>query len=354
MPRPLRSSCDRCHSQKLKCPKEAGVPTCTRCLRAGTTCVFSPAGLSSRRTMLTPVHFDSDLNMQFDWPSLDLENALQTHPEVAQEFQLDATVRGFGQAEAVSQDPRSICVGQLAALAVEIDQVSLDLSSMLHVHLPKDRPIKDHHANFIHTITAQRSVEQLFTLAQRLTNIYPQALNVLFDKLEHPECQDPNCSHTAKLPSEVDQFFTTADDNQGEIDVFLFNLLVACHTKVLDVMGSVISCARTCIQITQASPEFDLLEPELHIPEVRVGSFVATDAAASTMQFALVIHIATVLLDFARKLGTQVLAATGHEGDSRERRLLKLQCELLEERAASRVELFEQVKAALIKIGLMK
>ena len=35
-----RSACDRCHGQKLRCPKSEHSTACTRCLRAGATCVF--------------------------------------------------------------------------------------------------------------------------------------------------------------------------------------------------------------------------------------------------------------------------------------------------------------------------
>lgn len=38
----LRAACDRCHSQKLRCPKPAGAEVCDRCQRAGRPCAFSP------------------------------------------------------------------------------------------------------------------------------------------------------------------------------------------------------------------------------------------------------------------------------------------------------------------------
>jgi len=50
----LRTACDRCHSQKLRCPRpskadsEKGDKTCNRCRRAGKICVFSKRGKSGR------------------------------------------------------------------------------------------------------------------------------------------------------------------------------------------------------------------------------------------------------------------------------------------------------------------
>jgi len=39
----LRSACDRCHSQKLRCPKRQDKNGCLRCHRAGARCTFSPS-----------------------------------------------------------------------------------------------------------------------------------------------------------------------------------------------------------------------------------------------------------------------------------------------------------------------
>lgn len=37
-----RLACDRCHSQKLRCPRRPGKDTCDRCHKARTSCIFSP------------------------------------------------------------------------------------------------------------------------------------------------------------------------------------------------------------------------------------------------------------------------------------------------------------------------
>ena len=38
----LRSACDRCHSQKLRCPKRPAAEVCDRCIKSGAPCIFSP------------------------------------------------------------------------------------------------------------------------------------------------------------------------------------------------------------------------------------------------------------------------------------------------------------------------
>ncbi|KAI1100818.1 hypothetical protein F4804DRAFT_344426 [Jackrogersella minutella] len=356
MPRPLRSSCDRCHSQKLKCPKQSGFATCSRCLKAGTSCVFSPAGLSSRRNMLTPVYLASDLNMnmQFDWPSLNLENSLETPPDTTQEELQPNLAQLAGQAEAdpASQDPRSNCVRQLTSLAVEVDRISQDLSSISRVHVSKNRPIREYHAKFTENNAHHLCVEQLFTQAQRLIDIYPQVLKILFDKPDTSKCQDLNCFHTVELPDELAELFIGIDDDQDEIDVFLFNILVSCHTKVVNTMGIVVSCARTCSQVTLASPSLD--EPGVQISEVRVGNFVATNSSASIMQTVLLIHFAEVLVDYAQQLNKRITNIVECETNNKQVGMLKLQCELLEEKAVSKMKLLTRVKNMFTILGCIK
>ncbi|KAI1475716.1 hypothetical protein K445DRAFT_8195 [Daldinia sp. EC12] len=345
MPRPLRSSCDRCHSQKLKCPKQSDVATCTRCLKAGAVCVFSPAGPSTRRALpassLTYSNGDLDMNMQFDWPplDLDLDDALFTPPEISQGSSSDRNVE---QAELAPQDPRSACVRFLTSLAGEIDRLSITLSSVSHIHVPKNRPTQEYHDKFIENSARSVCIEQLFTLAQSLTDTYPQILNVLFDRPDSPDCQDPNCFHRSQLPHDIEAFFSTPGESQNGIDTFLFNLLVSCHAKVVDAIGTIINCARTCTQITLSSPSF--AEPNVHIPEVRVGNFVATNTAASTMQVVLLIHIASVLVDYAQQLTKLVAAILESRQESKQAQMLKLQCEILEENSVSKMKLLEQVK----------
>lgn len=352
MPRPLRSSCDRCHTQKLKCPKQPGVTTCSRCLRAGTPCVFSPAGPIIRRNVSTPICLDGDLNMnmQFDWPSLNLENALATPPEITQELHTD-TNQLDGQG-AASQDPRSIRVRQLTDLAGKVDRLFQDLSSISRIHVPRNRPTMEYHATFIDNNARHLCFEHIFTHAQCLIDAYPQVLKILFDKSDLSQCQDPNCFHTVELPDELESFFSGTGHNQNDVDVFLFNLLVSCHTKILDVMGVIVDCARTCTQVTFSSP--DLAEPNVQIPEVRVGNFVATNSAAGTMQTALLVHVASVLVDCARRLSKQVSEIVEQERNSKQVQMLKLQCELLEEKATSEMKSLERVRGLFTDLFFMK
>ncbi|KAI2604357.1 uncharacterized protein GGS25DRAFT_507901 [Hypoxylon fragiforme] len=358
MSRPLRSSCDRCHSQKLKCPKEPGLFSCTRCLKAGSTCVFSPAGPSIRRANTpTTAFLDgslSSLDMQFDWSCPGPGNSLGADPPefIMNHSQPDVSQSAETEPDPVSQDPRSICVRQLTTLAAELDQVSLDLTSVLHIHIPQNELLEDGHAKLFGHFARRGFVDRLFILVQRLTEIYPQALELLFDTLNPPQCQDPDCFHTLKIPNELHELFSGLDDNQNEVDVFLFNLLVLCHGKVVDVMGSLILCARLCSLTTVASPS--LHQSGAHISEVRIGSFVANNSAASTMQVVLLIHLTSVLLDYSRQLSERTTKMVEHESNSKQGQVLLLQCQILEEKVVGKKKLLEKVKVWVAKPDIVK
>ncbi|KFZ16838.1 hypothetical protein V502_04870 [Pseudogymnoascus sp. VKM F-4520 (FW-2644)] len=50
---PIRIACERCHAQKLRCPRDdSNHGPCTRCQKAGAVCIFSPS-LRGRSTPST-------------------------------------------------------------------------------------------------------------------------------------------------------------------------------------------------------------------------------------------------------------------------------------------------------------
>ena len=104
----LRAACDRCHNQKLRCPKVSSSGTCGRCAKAQVQCSFSPfrqkkekkagsesikasmvsqlssleeristftangykppeSGSTKRKRGVTPVPTDTPLGMSYDW-----------------------------------------------------------------------------------------------------------------------------------------------------------------------------------------------------------------------------------------------------------------------------------------------
>lgn len=177
MPRPLRTSCDRCHSQKLKCPKQASSATCTICAKAGAVCVFSPAGVHVRRNPVThgdetglvlPQH-QIDFDMDLDWSTLEFNDHSTSIPTTQ--------VTTSHELEFPPPNPRAVCVEQLSKLALDIDRVCSLVPPDLSIHMPKDERAAGILALCAEKSSQRQSLEQLFASAQRLMDLYPSTMN---------------------------------------------------------------------------------------------------------------------------------------------------------------------------------
>ncbi|KAI0436285.1 hypothetical protein F4803DRAFT_240486 [Xylaria telfairii] len=369
MPRPLRSSCDRCHAQKLKCPKEPGSASCSRCLKAGSHCVFSPAGPAWRRSSANIAcqsnallqhnsQGDGNLDLLLDWPPLldigDLSvhtNADYVSPPVS-----DPTPDVTPQDDATTQDPRSACVRELSAIAVKIHDVAVELSPVASIHLSKGDDLEKFYAQRVIHISHARCIEQLFTLAQRLIDLYPDVLRLLTDGA-HPrlgqDCADPDCFHNSAMMDEFADVFDEKDPTRSSIDTFLLKLLAACHDKTSDVLDYIVVATKFCAKVTAASPA--LVQPRLHIPELRVGNFVASSTSASSMQATLFSHITAVLTENAKLLRKTVEDASKEAGSpDKKTRMMILQCELLEERSQLQAAQFVRIRDGLMRCNYIK
>ncbi|KAI1349176.1 hypothetical protein F5Y01DRAFT_191836 [Xylaria sp. FL0043] len=362
MPRPIRSSCDRCHTQKLKCPKEPGSATCTRCLKAGANCIFSPAGPAWRRSS-TNIAYQCDtlqlpdpqvarsFQLDLDWPSL-----LNTSDLPVPDLEYVSPPVSDPKPHPAPQDHRSNCVRQLSTLAVEIHDVSTELGPAGRLHLPKGINPEELYSQHVIHVSHSRCIEQLFNIAQRLIDIYPNAISLLSDenylRLDK-ECQDADCFHNSDVPGDFADLYPGGDPIRSRIDMFLFRLLTACHGKTSDVLDCLVRTTQLCAKVTAASP--DLIQPQLHIPELRVGNFVASATSSSSMQATLLVHITAVLLDNARNLRRKLesLSETASPPD-KEMRMVLLQCELLEERSALQADQFTRIRDTLTKLAYIK
>ncbi|KAI0160431.1 hypothetical protein GGR57DRAFT_455388 [Xylariaceae sp. FL1272] len=354
MPRPLRSSCDRCHSRKLKCPKETGSPICLRCIKADAICVFSPAGPAWRRAPASPNPFyenhtpfldpsigidtNDALSIQFPWPT-----SIDTG-----EFSTSATSSFENHTQTPPQDPRSTCVQQLTNLALEIDRIALSIQPLANVHFPPGHDIEAFFASHVEDLQHSQCLERLFDIAQRLIDIYPSTQNLMINTspLGWDNCTDQTCLHHMDVSKEFSGILREESEPAGKVDVFLFNLLAACHTKVSDVFAFFIKSTKLCAKITKAN---GMVEPRFHIPELKLGSFVASAMSASSMQVALVVHITALLEKRAGVLGKAIRDAMMGEEEGKEARMVTLQCEILEERSRHQTEEFERLRDSLVE-----
>lgn len=326
MPRgPTRSACDRCHSQKLRCPKAPGSSICTRCSRLGVTCVFSPRGRASApqndslefesASPGVPGSQDPPNETHFlDWPftndNLSLGDLLKMPtPAASDEMHLDPT----GQVAEQSDAPRPsseegnlppTCSQQLTKLMADADVVLLTMppESAFHVDIgnfeSQNEQIKK---RYLH----DDFMGQIFDVMQRLVDIYPEAVTAALHPGGGPRapCQVPNCIHatcladdSASPPHPVG--FSMAlkmlvSPARPRMDTPITNLVISCHMRVLDFIDRTLVCGLTCFSVTHSFPT--LVDPRFILPNLQIGSFVTTSGSSVMLQMTLLRHLLFLL-----------------------------------------------------------
>ncbi|KAJ8111777.1 hypothetical protein ONZ43_g5542 [Nemania bipapillata] len=244
-------------------------------------------------------------------------------------------------------------------MAVEIHAVSVELSPIASIHLPKGSAIEELYSQHVIHVSHARCIEQLFALAQRLIDLYPDLLRLFSGEsdsccMQTGDCKDPDCFHNCDLLGDfADLFMDAASTRSRRIDTFLFNLVMACHGKVLDVLDYIVDITKFCAKVTTASP--DLVQPQLHIPELRVGNVLASATSASSMQATLFVHITSVLMESAQSLRKAIQDATkGANPPEKDVMAVLLQCELLEERSQRQAHQFSRIRDGLTRCSSTK
>ena len=394
MPAPIRNrqSCDRCHTQKLKCPKQEGSATCTRCMRAGAVCVFSPPGggsaSASRKDGYPPLPSDpgnmsssagidgSDLPAAFDWsflqPNFGLPdastfanlggNAGQAGPSYAAAAGpgSDPACRPEDAAKTSNHKPpppnsKSQCVQQLTSVMLDLDAIWVSMPPKSDLHFPLDENVEKHATAFDEKYTQHKSLEVLFGAVQRLVDLYPTVipLSLALNSAEPPPCQPDICVHSVEPPANLRavQDAVWSRNSLSTIDYSLASLLIACHLRLLDVLDHLLLLVLSCFKLQAASPR--KMEPNFGVPELRVGSFTPNRASAAFMQAFLIKHLVGNLSDKVDEL-VQAVESKSQGNSDRECQVLALQCEILRERQATKMSQIGELGEALTQSGMMK
>ncbi|KAK8121658.1 hypothetical protein PG984_010328 [Apiospora sp. TS-2023a] len=370
MPRASRTSCDRCHAQKLKCQKQYGNNICSRCMKAGVTCIFSPPGRATvrqtpvatsadgpfhaqRHDELAPVVLQ-DMQMQFDWPPMTLDTPWEPLPELTPEFAQGSESAAIssepteptGQSEASGEDLRSSIVRRLSNMATEFDQLYSNAATEQLRHLPNDESIRQIATKWGKEHNQQKILEQLFASTQQLIGIYPEAMGQIFRERQKVNCQDPGCIHHEPLPAELAGALKPVEDDSLEredIDHFLFDHLLLCHSRLNDLLGTLLLRLKMCSLISARNPVLE--ESDFDVPTLTVGNVVVSAHSATSMQALLLVHIATSLVSRAQQLRNKMDLATDRQPtnatSSSKARLLGLRCDVLVEGSESRLKLLK-------------
>lgn len=398
-----RLACDRCHSQKLRCPKQPGSALCTRCLKAGASCVYSPPGTivslgngnsvgmtGSAMMMMGRLSRDSTPSAEaFDWGAYDamdfntlLPQPSPEEPRPCQDGSTNlATVQNGIKNPASSDAPpddeqdnsRPACTKRLTDLLLNTDKLWARLPLKSTLHMPRGDPHELYLKALTEKATAKYLLENLFILTQQLIDLYPPATALILprDADSPTACDVPDCTHELALPSSLRELEgqTSGRGRDARVDAALANLLVACHLRLLDVLDRVFLLVSSCTRVTLASPD-RRGDTEFDVADVRVGSFVPHRTAAVLMQIVLLRHLMVSLSDRLASLGEAVVARAaavggGGEGSGSgpvggdldldlEARVLKLQHESLARRHARQIEYLGSIEEFLAKFDMNK
>lgn len=368
-----RSACDRCHSQKLRCPKQAGSAICSRCQKAGARCAFSPPGTrlaTSNNNNTRPSHVSSGVDVlgnhdasaafaftdRSDWTNwpydLDFTSFLSTGPSDA--IQPDSS----NAPDQISKNPlsegtgnaRSGCTKELTSILLDSDEAWKHLSQSPDLQVSS----AENSDAFLNTTSAKTStrrvLENFFVLAQRLINLYPAAISDSFilESTEHSAFNIADCTQNFDLVrglKEVEDSVLQGGTFTG-LDVALTNLLIACHNRQLDILERLFLLVTSCTRATLANRQ----EPDFDVSETRVGAFVPQRTAAVLMQIALLKHLVAALTDRVASFGKAVsdwTVKTTHIG--LESSILKLQHEALTKRQQTKARQVGLIEDFLLK-----
>lgn len=373
----IRSACDRCHAQKLRCPKQVGSIVCGRCSKAGARCRYSPPGTVSIESdrndaavMNGILAHEYDVSQTgpfvadfYDWNVLDPNHGDYTPATLEQSnlgldngacealvispLDMPATsIRNTARAGPHVETPRSelSCFQRLVNVVRDADSILADLPTEAELHLPRSNPIDVFNTILSERTTTTSSLEKFFTLAQELIDVYPAATEATVSRNPRGSthiCEALDCIHNVKLEEPL-QKLEEQLANQSGIDLAMANLLVAAHTRLLDILDHIFMVFLSCTRVTKASCR----EPSFNTPDLHIGTFIPQRHGAVLVQVTLLEHLAARLTRQLACFGEAITSrAEKHPDDGSECTIFKLQHLLLTKshlKKVSHVEVMEE------------
>ncbi|KAF4494490.1 Transcription factor ACEII [Fusarium agapanthi] len=323
----LRQACDRCHSKKLKCTKIPASSACTRCVKAGVTCLFSPPTRSLR-------HPD---NVAFNWSMLGLDKpAIDPVPSInLEEFITTPPVSEVTDPPPPAQVTE---ISQLTDLMAGLDRLQTGFPTSQRDHLSA-RELTEFMK--ICKFDLGSFLEDLLRRSQKLLHLYPEVLKRL--EPEDSSCDAPDCIHNAQKEFSLSK-------SGVPIDQSLIHLIMACHLRLLDIFDMITNHGRMCAHAVPLLPREQ--EPKFDMPEIKIGSFVTPKISAASMMIAMVIELQHSLSSRTEQLEVAVSLAV--ENESKAAKFMSLQCESLKERASDTLEGLCSLRDNLMKLGVIR
>lgn len=235
-------------------------------------------------------------------------------------------------------------VKQLMDFMVALDAVHRSFPSNEMHHTSKEN-IQQWADTLGNRIDLKAQLESILDHASRLGVLYP-----FITKLASPSKGTHHANDNCTVPACIHQDSFAQDSMPApSIDYALLNVLVGCHTKLLDILELLLGHGRVCGQVVSLLPKDQ--EPSFDIPEIRVGKFVATKDRAVTY---FVTFLADLLGSLSRRVGeVESMAGLSDAKREREARVLGLQCEILKDRSDEVMKGLVDLKEDMTKRGLV-
>lgn len=237
-------------------------------------------------------------------------------------------------------------VQHLSSLLVSLDAIYRHFPSTQLYHTSKDH--LKHWANAMgDQFDLKAHLESVIDYTSQLSNLYLTTIKLAAPgkpaKEVDEECTVPRCVHEDGFSEELVP--------APAVDYALLNALVACHTRLLDLVGMLLGHGKICGSVVSKHlPEGE--QPFFDIPEIRIGKLVITQDKAAA-------YFVTFLADLLRGLCDKidVLEAFNSSPVGRrdqESRVLELQCEILRDRTKAEMHGMVDLSKAMKKKGLIK
>jgi hypothetical protein len=212
-------------------------------------------------------------------------------------------------------------------------------------HVPQER-LKEYADGVGDKYRPDQMLEAVLDHAQQLAHLQPTVLQVALQKLRAPDpdqaCLVPNCIHEARGPLRPLPGTT--------IDHALLNLLVACNLRLLDLLDTLIrSCVTCATTVTLLIPEG--YGPKLSIPEVRIGSVVASKATASSVVISAIFEALIMMMSCAKDTSARLQLVSDQA--PREVKVLAPQYDLLTERTQATFAEIVRLRGDMAHLGVL-
>lgn len=225
-------------------------------------------------------------------------------------------------------------VETLSSLMSSLDRIHRELPPPGHCHVSQQ-----HFRQYADLVGGAKQISEaldhLLTHSQTLAAMYTEVLvaSVAGESSLDGQCNIDDCVH--KLP------VIFSSKKNKSTDFAALNLLVACHLRLLDIYDILARHSNLCMHMVLSVP--DNYDPTFDLPEIRMGSFVASKSAKATMLMSMLLDQQQTLQHKSGELGTLVSLTSSDR--PWEGKMLQAQCDALQYRGQTLLDEFRRLKS---------